>query len=148
MSKFMRVMNKFPALLLRSPLHGLMSGSVLLITFVGRKSGKRYTTSITYLREGDTVLMTTDSPWWKNLRGGAPVTLLIKGREYTGVAEAITDETEVVRVLEMMLREYPSYGKYIGVKLGTDGHTNHREITKAARERVAVRAWPSGLGAR
>ncbi len=65
----MRVVNKFPALLLRSPLHGLIIGSVLLITFNGCKSGKKYTTPITCLREGDTVLMTTDSPWWKNLRG-------------------------------------------------------------------------------
>ena len=72
----MRVVNKFPALLLRSPLHGLIIGSVLLITFNGRKSGKKYTTPITCLGEGDTVLMTTDSPWWKNLPGGAPVTLL------------------------------------------------------------------------
>ena len=41
MSTFIRVMNKFPALLLRSPLHRLISKSVLLITFTGRKSGKR-----------------------------------------------------------------------------------------------------------
>ena len=88
MSTFIRVMNKFPALLLRSPLHRLISKSVLLITFTGRKSGKKYTTPITYLRDGDTVLMTTDSPWWKNLRGGALVTLRIRGREYVGVVEA------------------------------------------------------------
>jgi len=49
MSKFMRVMNKFPALLLRSPLHALVSKSTLLITFTGRKSGKKYTTPITVL---------------------------------------------------------------------------------------------------
>ncbi len=65
-------MNKFPAMLLRSPLHGFISGSVLLIAFTGRKSGKRYTTPMTHRRDGDTFLMTTDSPWWKNLRGGAP----------------------------------------------------------------------------
>jgi hypothetical protein len=34
MSRFVRVVNKFPALLLRSPLHGLIIiGRVLLITF-------------------------------------------------------------------------------------------------------------------
>jgi hypothetical protein len=40
-STFMRVMNKFPALLLRLPPDGLISRSVLLTTFTGRKSGKR-----------------------------------------------------------------------------------------------------------
>lgn len=103
MSRFMRAINKFPALILRSPLHRLIGGSVLLLTFVGRKSAKKCTTPITYLREGDTVLLTIDSPWWKNLRGGALVALLIRGRRYAGVAEAITDETEIARVLEMML---------------------------------------------
>ena len=114
----MRVVNKFPALLLRSPLHGLIIGSVLLITFNGRKSGKKYTTLITCLGEGDTVLMTTDSPWWKNLWGARD--FAEKGRKYAGVADAITDETEVAQVLEMMLGEYPSYGKYTGVKPSTD----------------------------
>ena len=66
-------MNGFPAMLLRSSLHGLMSKKTLLITFTGRKSGKRYTTPIVYLREGDTFLVATNSPWWKNLRGGVPI---------------------------------------------------------------------------
>ena len=140
MSTFMRVLNKFPALLLRSPLHSLISKSVLLITFTGRKSGKKYTTPITYIREGDTVLMTTDSPWWKNLCGGAPVTLQIQGREYAGVAEAMTDETEVARVLEMMLREYPGHGKYVGLRPNSDGQVDRAQLQKVARQRVAVRA--------
>jgi deazaflavin-dependent oxidoreductase (nitroreductase family) len=140
MSKFMRVMNKFPALLLRSPLHGLMSGSTLLITFTGRKSGKRYTTPITYLREGDTFLRTTDSPWWKNLCGGAPVTLRVKGREYKGIGEAVTHEEEVARVLEMMAREFPRYGKYAGIETGPDGQIGRAQLEKVARERVVVRA--------
>ena len=139
MSTFIRVMNKFPALLLRSPLHRLISKSVLLITFTGRKSGKKYTTPITYLRDDDTVLMTTDSPWWKNLRGGALVTLRIRGREYVGVAEAVTDEAEVARVLQMMLKEYPGYGKYVGLRPDPEGQIDRAQLRKVARERVVVR---------
>lgn len=55
-------MNNGPTLLLRSPLHGVLRDSVLLITFRGRKSGKAYTTPVNYLHEGDTILLTTDSP--------------------------------------------------------------------------------------
>ena len=65
--------------------------------------------------------MTTDNPWWKNLRGGALVTLRIRGREYVGVAEAVTDEAEVARVLQMMLKEYPGYGKYVGLHPNPEG---------------------------
>lgn len=62
MSSFERAMNKVSTMILRSPLHGLISNSVLLITFSGRKSGKRYTTPITRVCKGDTFLTTTDSP--------------------------------------------------------------------------------------
>ncbi len=55
--------------------------------------------------------MTTDSPWWKNLRADTPVTLRIKGREYAAFGEAVTDVSEVARVMEMMVSAYPSYGR-------------------------------------
>jgi len=131
MSVFNRTMNRFPAMLLRSPLHGFMSKKTLLITFTGRKSGKKYTIPIVYLPEGDAFLMTTDSPWWKSRRGeggaGTPVTLRLEERDYPGVA----------RVLEMMLREYPSYGRFVGLKSGD--HVGRVQIEEIARERVVIR---------
>ena len=78
----MRVVNKFPMLLLRSPLYDLMSKSVLLLTFTGYKSGKKYTTLVTYLREDDEVLMTTASPWWKNLRGESGASVMRPGEVF------------------------------------------------------------------
>src|SRR5215212_4045089 len=92
--RFMRAVNRAPALLLRSPLHGVLSDGVLLLSFTGRKSGRRYTTPSNYLLDeaaGDTVLLTTDSPWWRNLRGGAPIALRLRGRELAGRAEVVTD---------------------------------------------------------
>ncbi len=46
----------------RSPLHFLVSKSIMLITFTGRKTGNRYTTPISYLPEGDTVTVFTHAP--------------------------------------------------------------------------------------
>ncbi len=76
-----------------------MSSRYLLITFTGRRSGKQYTTPVAYLGEGDTIILTTDSPWWKNLRGGAPVRLRVKGQDLTGTAEAVTDEEAIAEAL-------------------------------------------------
>ena len=70
MGGFARAMNRVPAAVLRSPLHRVMSGKYLLLSFTGRKSGRRYTTPLAYLAKGDDLLMTTDSPWWRNLRRG------------------------------------------------------------------------------
>jgi hypothetical protein len=88
MGTLSKMMNKIPAAVLRSPLHPLMSKKYLLLSFTGRKSGKKYTTPMSYIREADSFLMTTDSPWWKNLRGGAPVTVRVEGHEHEGIGEA------------------------------------------------------------
>ncbi len=80
----MRAMNAVMGLVLRSPLHGLMSGKALLLGFIGRKSGRRYVTPMSYVRVGDEVLMSTEAPWWKNLVGGAPVEVRLKGENRRG----------------------------------------------------------------
>ncbi len=147
MSATTRSLNKIPTAILRSPLHGLMSKRFLLLTFNGHNSGKRYTIPVAYAREGDAFSMTTDSPWWKNLRGesgaGVPVRLRVRGKEYEGVGESITDEGEVTRVLELLLEEQPGYGRYVG--LGAGG-AEPAEVRRIARGRVAIRARPKVRG--
>src|SRR5579872_6536734 len=69
--------------LLRSPIHGFWSRSLMLITFSGRKSGRRFTTPVRYVRVGDAVRCFTSAKnlWWRNLQGGADVSLRIEGSE-------------------------------------------------------------------
>lgn len=55
--------------ILRSPVHGMISKAFLLITFTGRKSGKTYTTPVSYSRRGDELSIFTHARWWKNLTG-------------------------------------------------------------------------------
>ena len=42
--------------LLRSPLHGLVSGRIVLLAFTGRRSGRRFTVPVSYLRYGGDIL--------------------------------------------------------------------------------------------
>ena len=87
--------NKTMAWILRSPLHGIVSKGVLLITFTGRKSGTRYTTPVSYSQQGDEISIFTHATWWKNVIGGAPVTLYLRGREVTGVADAVAGDKQL-----------------------------------------------------
>jgi len=142
--RVMRVVNRAPALLLRSPLHGFLDGRFLLIAFRGRTSGKRYATPINYARDGDAYVMTTDSPWWRNLRGGAPVTLRVGGRALAGVAEVSRDPAAVREALERLLRAVPWYGRFADVRLGPDGRLDPALAEAAARAgRVAIRVRPT-----
>ncbi len=54
-----RVMNKVSVAILRSPLHLPMGNRYLLLSFTRRRSGRRYTTPVAYLSEGEAYLMTT-----------------------------------------------------------------------------------------
>ena len=44
--RWRKLYNPFVGALLRSPLHGFMSNSTMLLTYTGRKSGKTYTTPV------------------------------------------------------------------------------------------------------
>ena len=91
MNLLFRLGNPFIALLLRSPLHWTISGSFMLITVEGRTTGRFYTMPVNYVREGDTVTVVCRAfrRWWRNLKGGAPVMLRIRGRALRGMAEVI-----------------------------------------------------------
>ena len=66
----------------------------MIITFTGRKSGRKYGTPVSYFREGDQVVCFTHSPWWKNIGGGSEVKLRIQGENRIGHAVAITNDVE------------------------------------------------------
>ena len=137
---FMRVMNAVPNLLLRSPLHGLMGAKVLLLGFTGRKSGRRYTTPMSYVRVGDEIFMSTEAPWWRNLVGGKPVEVRLRGKTRTGLAEALANEQDASGVLRTILRHYPEYRRFVGVTLDENGRPDDATILGAVRRgRVGIR---------
>lgn len=127
--------------LLRSPLHGLISKSFMLITYTGRKSGRVYTTPVNYVRDGDYLLVTSfrQRTWWRNLLGGAPVTVRVQGRDFKGIGEALTDDEEVIANLLAYLQQAPQLAKYFQVALDASGQPNAEDVARNAQDRVMVR---------
>ena len=126
--------------LLHSPLHGMLSGSTMIITYTGRKSGKTFSTPVNYVRDGD-VLWTISfrhRTWWRSLHDSL-VTLRIQGKDVTGVATAIMDQQEVADCLMVHLRKAPQVAKYIGVALDASGQPKPQDVAEAAKTRVMVR---------
>jgi deazaflavin-dependent oxidoreductase (nitroreductase family) len=132
--------NRAMKFLLRSPLHGLVSRSVLLITFTGRKSGKAYTTPVSYSQTGSQVTIFTHAAWWKNLRPGEPVSLRIRGRDVHALPEPVAGDDPAIAVrLAAHLRQVPSDARYYGVTLDKRGNPNRDEVAKAVQSVVMVR---------
>ena len=128
--------------ILRSPMHAMVSKSVLLITFTGRKSGKTYTTPVDYSQHGDQVYIFTHAKWWKNLRGGAPVRLRLRGQDVQGIPELVAeDKSAVASGLEAHLRKVPSDARYYGVSFDEGGNPRTEEVEKAAQSVVMVRIY-------
>jgi hypothetical protein len=99
---FNQTANRLVRGLLRSPLHGLVSGRLALITVTGRRSGRTFTFPVAYRREGEVVTIGVEWPgrklWWRNLRDGGAVRLRLRGVERTGHARAHGDADTGVTV--------------------------------------------------
>ena len=97
-----RFINPLMRVILRSPLHGLASSRLALITVTGRHSGRSFTLPVGYRRRGDSVTVNVGAPerkqWWRNLHEGAPVQLRLRGKEHAGWATATGDERSGVAV--------------------------------------------------
>lgn len=145
-SAFMRLGNQMTGALLCSPLHGMMSGSVMLLTVTGRKSGKPITTPVNYVREGDTLSVTSmrDRQWWRNLRGGAPVTMVLCGKKIRGMATVVEDERAVADGLAARVRASPETAKWLGVTLDAAGNPDYARLDRLSKTRVIVRISVNG----
>ncbi|MBI5033873.1 MAG: nitroreductase family deazaflavin-dependent oxidoreductase [Chloroflexi bacterium] len=133
--------NALMAWLLRSPMHGMLSQSLMLVTVTGRKSGKAISTPVNYVRDGNTLWVTSqrDRTWWRNLTGGAPIRVQLAGKEQSAHGEAIVDEPAVTENLAAFFGIAPQYAKYFKVALDTNGKPSAEDCTRAAKERVMVR---------
>jgi deazaflavin-dependent oxidoreductase (nitroreductase family) len=132
--------NDFMAWVLRSPLHGMLSNGIMLITITGRKSGKTYTTPVGYYVEGNYmwVITSRERKWWKNLQGGAKVDLLIKRKPVQGFAEIELEEQSVAARMPEYLRHIPQAAKQMNVRM-EDGKPNQEDISKTAKDRLFVK---------
>ncbi len=97
-----KIMNPLMSLLLRSPFHTGVSKNLMLLTFRGRKSGKHYSTPVGYWQNGNQLIVFTHSPWWKNLQGGAPVEVRLRGRTRKGKAEIIRHEDQILAIVRSL----------------------------------------------
>lgn len=146
--KWQRFTNAPVAVLLKSPLHGLISGSILLITVTGKKTGHRYSTPVNYVRVPETdellIVSNRDRTWWRNLRGGARVQILIMRWQIDAHGEVFEEPDQVVAGLLTVLRRVPDYRKHAGITLTADGDPSDPDaFERFARSRIIARLTTS-----
>lgn len=136
--------NDFMSWVLRSPFHGMLSNGMMLITVTGRKTGKKYTTPVGYFREnGDLwVLTSRNRTWWKNVHGGADVSLLLKRQQVTAFAEPQLDVRLVQDRMCAYLHHIPQAAKSLGIHM-ENGIPNPEDLARVSQDRLFIRITPN-----
>ncbi len=135
-----RVINPLVRALLRSPAHRVMSRGVLLLSYTGRRSGRRITLPVQYARADQSLILWPAhhdrKRWWRNLQPPAPVRLRVAGRELHGTAQVLVDDTaQIAEALTIFLARFPSARRALGVS--ADASLN--AIKRAAEHQIVVR---------
>ena len=101
-----KIANPLVSALLRSPLHGVMSNVLMLVTYKGRKSGKVFTHPIGYFEwdQDEVMAFTSSARWWVNMLEGKPVTLLLRGQQIEAIPTPIHEREAVVNTLEEFVK--------------------------------------------
>ncbi len=141
-----KIANPFVRLILRSPLHGLMDTALLLITYRGRKSGKQYTLPTQYVQAGNVLYIVPgnakEKTWWRNLRGGIPVQVVLHGKTLAGIGcllDPAADAGTLLTGLQLYLQHFPSLARMYRVGVDASGTFDEADLRRAVASIVMVR---------
>jgi hypothetical protein len=121
---------------LRSPIHRVLSGSIDLIRYTGRRSGRVITVPTQYACRGDDVIVVVGRPaskvWWRNFSEDRDADVLVRGSWRAMRGRTVLGATEpeaVASLLDTYLERFPRTVRSLS------------GATPAERVRDAVMVW-------
>jgi hypothetical protein len=128
--------------LLRSPMHRIASGNLCLLSYRGRRSGRPFTTPLSYTREENKVrLLSSDqTAWWQNfLEGPVDVEVEIARQTFRGRAQTVIEDGDRLRDgVRRFLTALPRDAVVYGIKLDSERKPLEESIASAAGHVVLV----------
>lgn len=137
--------NFFVKAIVNSPLHPLLGSGMAVLIFEGRKTGKRYSTPINVVKEGNVFISTSlrSRKWWRNLRGGKSLTLRVGGKNHEVYGIVIEDEDKLIAGFSRYFVTNPKSAGFFGVTLDKEGHPMADDLKRIANERVFIKLYPA-----
>jgi uncharacterized protein YbjT (DUF2867 family) len=133
------VINPVVTGVLRSPLHSLISDSLVLLTFRGRRSGDVYTIPVGYWVRDGKLVVSTHSPWWHNFEGGQPVQVRLRGERRRGIATPHPDPETVAEYMETFIeRNGVDAARRLGIAVHGDREPTREELEAGVEGTVVV----------
>ena len=141
--------NTFIKAVLKSPLHGMLSSSIMLITYTGVRSGREYTVPVNYIvgdYAGQTLLVTSrrERVWWRNFRSARLVSLHLRGVVRPAQAVTLESEANTRMGLEEIFRLDPRYARFFKLSVNRDGEPDPKRLAEMSAKMVVVRFCLTG----
>ena len=140
--KILRRLNPTLVRLLRSPLHGLMSGQILVLQYRGRKTGNVYTIPLSYVtHDGHPHCVTRTTAWWKSAVDTPAVTIWLRGQRMIVSAERVPSAAPDARtVFRTFMTANPGTARMLyDVRIGQDGKPYETDVDREVLNSVVVR---------
>ena len=135
-----KILNPIMKMILKSSIHKVVSDGILIIIFKGIKTGKEYSTPISYFLENGTIYCFTHAQWWRNLAEGAEVKVRLKGQDTVGFAQAEAEDiAQKASVMRKMVIAKPQEAGFYNVTFDSDGNPVEEEVIRGAEEAVLIR---------
>jgi len=137
-----RLINPLVSLIARSPLHFLLSHQLLVISFNGRKSGKKFLIPVSYHKHESSYTCVTlrSNIWWRNLKGKSSTKIWLKGKL---VDATINLEFYDDHIVEDSLRDLVTNNSidafFAKIKLQKDGSPVQKDLKEAAKLHTVLR---------
>lgn len=128
---------------LRSPLHGTLSRSLLVLGYEGRRSGTRYEVPLQYIEDDGTLYIWAGNAdrktWWRNFQQPATVTVRLRGEDVDAKASLVDDPAQRTELLRAYMSRYPyttpnGRPKFVGERW----HPTDDELAEVAESIVIV----------
>jgi hypothetical protein len=131
----LRAINPMLRFLLRTPLMGPMRKAMMVLSFTGRKSGRRYSVPVSAHQLDGELYALAGAAWRLNFRGGASAEVLHAGTSTTMQGELIEDAATVGELSRRVAEGYGVKGaqRMMGLKFRDQRIPTTEEFTEAAR---------------
>jgi deazaflavin-dependent oxidoreductase (nitroreductase family) len=143
-ARVMKLVNRPVRWVLGLPVPTPLGRRLMVVTHVGRRTGRRYHQPVSYLRDGATLLTPGGGRWTRNLRPDQPVELRVAGRRITARPELVADPGEVERLLATMSRANRRLASFVPF-VGRDGTIERDGLARAVELGFRIVRWhPTG----
>ena len=140
---FHKISNPVVRLVLNSPLHSTLDGRLILITYTGKKSGRKHTLPVQYAESHNELIVVAGyhqhKKWWRNLLQQQIVSVRYRGRWFEGSAKAFDGDVEVIApLLPDYLKRFPASARIRGLALDSNGAIGNPEKLDGEAKKVVM----------